>query len=164
MLSEKLKLEVGPIWNILSYLFKQLEMGLVCIIKMLQTMLSEKLVWGGIPIDYSLFLVQTVWNGTCCHLKMLKTMLSENLKLDVGPLLTIFPYLLKQLEIQLEMRLDCNFKMVKTMLLEKLKLEVGPILTIFSYLFKQLEMGLVCQYIMLKTMPSEKLKLGFGNL
>jgi hypothetical protein len=43
MLSEKLKLEVGPLLTILSYLFKQLEKGLVCNFKMLKTMLSEKL-------------------------------------------------------------------------------------------------------------------------
>ena len=44
MLSERLKLDVGPILTILSYLFKQLEMGLVCHFKMLKTMLSEKLI------------------------------------------------------------------------------------------------------------------------
>ena len=50
MLLEKLKLEVGPVLTIYSlhinpssYLFKQLEMGLVCHLKMLKTMLSEKL-------------------------------------------------------------------------------------------------------------------------
>ena len=57
-----------PLLTIPFYLFKQLEMGHVCNFKMLQTMLSEKLVGGGIPIDYSLFLVQTVWNGTCLPL------------------------------------------------------------------------------------------------
>ena len=41
MLSEKLKLEVGPLLTILSYLFKQLEMGLVYHLKMLKIMLSK---------------------------------------------------------------------------------------------------------------------------
>ena len=79
---------------------------------------------------------------------MLKAMLSEKLKLDVGPLLTIFSYLFKQLE----MGLVCHFKMPS----EKIKVRRGTPFENFLYVFKQLKRGLVSHSkILEKTMLSE---------
>ena len=75
MLSEKLRLDVGPLLAILSYLFKMLERGLVCIIKVLKTMLSEKikLEVGPILTIFS-YLFKQHEMGLVCNFKMLKTM------------------------------------------------------------------------------------------
>jgi hypothetical protein len=79
MLSAKLKLEVGPLLTILSYLFKQLEKGLVCDFKMLKTMVSEKLKLEVGPLLTILsYLLKQLEKGLVCLLKCLKHCFQKN--------------------------------------------------------------------------------------
>ena len=90
MLSEKLKLEVGPLLTILTYMLKKSQITFLSILCGKITLFL---------MEFTFDLLFQLEMGLVCHFKMLKTMLPEKLKLEVGPLLTIFSYLFKRFQI-----------------------------------------------------------------
>ena len=123
LLSEKLKLEVGPFWLFIKYQ----SFFLICSKspKSLCVKITLFFDWifqlkRGLVYHFKMFrdpsFVQKVPNHVHSY-----SLWQNNFIFTKSTFDWLF---------QLRMGLVCHFKMLKTMLLEKLKLEVGPLLTI----------------------------------